>query len=174
MKQYIIMGIVFVILLFIFTVIMFPSRSKSNYSKELSDLINMDKVDGELIMIEYSNSGDMLGNTFEIIISKNNDNYRLEKRYSPQHDIEIEYTYKDISKKEWNNLENVIDEYNLPNWSKLKMSDLIVYDAATEEIILVYKTNNGQKSYIIFELMEMPDDAAKIYRDLVNQINSLA
>ena len=68
MKKYIIMGAIFVILLAILTILVLPRNEKEKYSKELTELINKDKVDGELITIEYSNSGDMLGNTDQVII----------------------------------------------------------------------------------------------------------
>ena len=174
MKKDFIMGVIFVILLTIITAIMLPRSNKKNYSKELNEIINKSKPRGDLVTIEYSNSGDMLGNVDVIELKKTEDKYILTTRYAQTHNDEIEERSKEISKKDWDNIQDKIDKYNFAMFSTLEMEDIMVYDAATEVIKLTYTKDNIGDYYNIYQYMKMPDDTRKVYNEIISDIKALA
>lgn len=110
--------------------------NNGKYSRELNKIINKKMKYDKLLTIHYNKSGDKIGSLKEIIIDIDNKTLKYQYRdahYSPNN-VEI-YS---ITDDDINLLNNKIIEYNLPAWSKLKLSDIIVYDASSENIQLTY------------------------------------
>lgn len=159
------------------SIIIFVNKEDSTgpYSKELNKIINKKIKYDKLIKIDYDKSGDMIGSleSIRIDITKKELTYRHSSAHYEPISVEV---YK-ISDDDINDLNNKIKEYNLPAWSKLKKSDMVVYDAASESIKLNYKnsTIGGDKIvwYTISFDSKIPLDGYPLlrnFKDLMYQL----
>ena len=148
----------------------------TKYSDELLDLVTRDKKYDKLVSINYSNSGNSLGNVDHIKVDVINKKIIVE--YKAEHSDPLlvkEYSYLET---ELQVLLDLIEEYNYPMWSDLKVNqDMIALDASHTVLSFEYDNSaiGGSKMtwYNLYYEMEMPDDAYEALRELDNQIHAL-
>ena len=167
-------GIVCAIIIIICVFFFMKKDDNSKYSKELNKIINTKIKYDKLEKIYYDKSGDMIGSLEEISIDV--DKKALQYRHTEAHDIPVEVEIYQITDDDIKKLEKMIKEYNLPAWSKLPMSDMIAYDAATESITLRYDNAKvgGEKIewYTISFDMEIPYDGYPLIRGFIDKLYS--
>lgn len=171
MKWFYISIIIIVICICTFIIIN-NKNSNGIYSKELNRIINKKIKYDKLLNINYNKSGDMVGSIESIIVDI--DNKELTYKHRSYYDENIKVEIYNVSDDNIKNINELIIEYNLPAWSKLKLSDLVVYDGATEDISLNYdntKINgNSMEIYNISFSYKLPNDAYPILRNFKNNL----
>ena len=166
--------IVVVIMITICILFFIKNDNNCKYSKELNKLINTKLKYDKLENIYYDKSGDKIGSLEEISIDI--DKKTLQYRHTKAHDIPVEVEIYKINNNDIKELEKMIKEYNLPAWSELKMSDIMIYDAATETITFNYNNAKigGQKTewYSINFNMEIPADGYSLIIEFRDKLYS--
>ena len=122
----------------------------------------------KLISIHYSNSGDMNGNTDSTTLDV--DKLTITTRYRAIHSDPLEVKEYKITKKDIDNITNIINKYKIPELSKLEMGDLFAYDAPTKSLTLTYDNSSiGGSSYESYNI----NYYMKLSTKQKNQLNEL-
>ena len=130
---------------------------------------NIKKKDyGELLEVEYSCSGDMLGNIYNVNLDFLNNKLTVEN--ANMHSDPINVSIYNVDKKDITKIKNLVVDYNIPDLEKGKIDDtLFLYDACSPTLRLVFKTGNksyDRKYYSISYYYNVD----KIKRDVINEI----
>ena len=146
------------------------------FNKELRDLLDKEILTGKLTKIIYSNSGDMNGNVYEIII----DTEKLSLVESKKNEISdpLEVKEYSVTEEDINNLKDMIKEYNLPAWSTLEIdNELIVLDGSTPNLVLYFDNTDIGGSYFttysINHYMKLPEGAMNLLNTFEKNIFDL-
>ena len=131
-----------------------PSTSPSSLTvsnlSESGSSMDKDKQFGPLQAVEYSNSGNMLGNMYWIETDYDEDgSLILREADSPQHDQRA--TIREFRAPEdlLDQISAIADEYGMKEWDDLPMSEFFPLDASTPTIRLVYENNDPKEHFPI-------------------------
>ena len=147
----------------------------NEYSKELNELINKKIQKDKLKEITYSDSGNMLGNIYEISLDIDSKILKLREREEHSNPVKVkEYV---ISDEDITMLIDYINKYNLPAWKYLPDSEEYILDGSIPRLYLEYNNEaiGGKKleGYGIDYGSIMPDDARKILNDFTKSFQNL-
>ena len=119
----------------------------------------------------YESGGGMNGELTEAcIFIKDNDEVWFEYHYRypvdfDKEDINLEYQ---IDSKAIDDIRDICKKYGVLGWGKLKRSDIVVLDGATDVISLKY----SDKEYYSFNTgLELPEGGEKIFDEILQTIN---
>ena len=118
----------------------------------------------------YESGGSMNGELTEAkIFIKDNDEVWLEYHYrypvgSDKEDINLEYR---VDSKAIEDIRNVCKKYGVLGWGKLKRSEVLVLDGATDVIALKY---SDREYYSVNSELELPDGGEKIFDEIFETI----
>lgn len=136
-----------------------PDKKGMVYS--LTDTINS---------CRYESGGSMNGELTEArIFIKENDKVWLEYHYcypigTDKEDINLEYQ---IDSKAIDDIRYVCKKYGVVGWGKLKVSDMVVLDGATEVIELSFSDGSY---YQMNTSLDLPDGGEKLFDEIFNII----
>ena len=129
----------------------------------------------KLISIHYSNSGDMNGNTDSTTLDV--DKLTITTRYRAIHSDPLEVKEYKITKKDIDNITNIINKYKIPELSKLEMGDLFAYDAPTRTLSLTYDNSkiggSFYETYSINYYMKLSKKQLNQLHELTNYLSTL-
>lgn len=119
----------------------------------------------------YESGGSMNGELTEArIYIRDNDEVWLEYHYcypvgSDKEDITLEYQ---IDAKAIEDIREICKNYGVLGWGRLKRSDIVVLDGATDKIALTF----SDKEYYSFNSdLDLPDGSEKIFDEIKEVIN---
>ncbi len=116
----------------------------------------------------YSSSGGMDGECTEAEISINDKGeVWLDYYYCAPFATDEETIKKQVDSKAITDIRNICKKYGVLGWGKLKLSDIKLLDAATDEITLYYSDG---KSYSVNTGYALPEDGEKIFDEIIDAI----
>lgn len=180
MKKSIVISVV-IILICIVILIIYKGSTNIKYNNndndnELNNLLKKKVKYGKLLLVNYSNSGDMNGNIDSIEIDTQH--LLLISKYSSGLGENIIIEEYNIMLSDIELLENKIKEYNFIAWDDLPLDpNRVPLDASTPNLNITYDNSSigGFKleSYSISFYDKIPEDGYKLLDEFVDYLYSL-
>ena len=164
--------IIVIILTYLVTAPLIKNK-KSKYSNDLRKLLN-NKIEYEkLLTVSYSNSGNMIGNIYEIDIDLTEKILKLQSSQENGMPI-VEVDYK-ITDENVNDIEAIVRKYNFIGWKDLPFDEenIILDDSVTNlRFKAIDKDNKYQFTSISYD-SKIPEDGYPLLKEYTDYIFSL-
>ena len=138
----------------------------------LDELKNMEVENGKLLSISIYDDGGMLAG-YSHNVTVDFDSKTISKEDRNGYDNPYTLYYYSISDDELSNIKKMIDEYNLPAWSKLELSPTYMAQDNQRRIFFSYEKSNKTINRLnIYPFSVMNQEERKIYNDFISEIYS--
>jgi len=132
---------------------------------------------GKLIAVEYSDSGNSLGNMYRIETSENDQGEPIVTEYnSPMHSDPATIREYRAPEDLIDRISAIVDEAGMKDWGDLPMSEFIPLDASTPRITLVFEPANSESRFpvrINFSTWdELPEGGTDSFNAVRNELQA--
>ena len=139
---------------------------------DLETLKNMEIETGVLKSVSLHNDGMMMGQSHKVEVDFENKTIKSEDKQG----FDKPYTtyYYSVTDDDLNKIQEFINNYNLPAWSKLELNPMMTPSDTQRMLIFEYQRENKTiNRIIIYPFSVMNEEERKIYNDFISYIYSL-
>lgn len=164
--------IIVIILTYLVTAPLIKDK-KSKYSKDLRKLLN-NKIEYEkLLTVSYSNSGNMIGNIYEIDIDLSEK--IIKEQSSLENGMPITVVEYKITDENVNDIDAMVRKYNFLGWNDLPLDEenIVLDDSTVNLSFKAIDINNKYQFTSISYDSKIPEDGYSLLKEYTDYIFSL-